>query len=67
MRVVLDTNVLISGLTFPESGPGQVLRKWYEGRFRLLACEELFVEIRRVSRSAKLRGRFAFHGRPTGQ
>ena len=31
MRVVIDTNVVLSGLIKPGSIPGQVLRAWRDG------------------------------------
>ena len=33
MKVVLDTNVLISGLMFPVGTPGRIVAAWVEGRF----------------------------------
>ena len=36
MRVVLDTNVLLSGLMYPSSTPGRVVTAWTEGRFDLV-------------------------------
>ena len=58
MRVILDTNVLISGIAHPRSAPKRLLDHWYDGRFFLLVCEDLFAEPRRVSRYAKLEGRY---------
>ena len=36
MRVVLDTNVLLSGLMYPGSGPGRIVQAWIEARFELV-------------------------------
>ena len=47
MRVVLDTNVLVSGIFFTGS-PAQVLAAWAGGRFELLASVEILAEYRRV-------------------
>ena len=57
MRVILDTNVFISGLASRPSRSGRLLEQWQEGRFYLLCCEEQIAEIRRVSRYAKLTSR----------
>ena len=47
MRVVLDTNVLMSGLFF--SGlPARILAAWTEGRFELVSSVEILAEYRRV-------------------
>ena len=45
MRVVIDTNVVLSGLIKPGSIPGQVLRAWRDGSFRLVLSEFLLEEI----------------------
>ncbi|MCH7860014.1 MAG: putative toxin-antitoxin system toxin component, PIN family [Candidatus Marinimicrobia bacterium] len=48
MRLVLDTNVFISGVFF--SGPPyQVLEAWRDGRFELVISDEILTEYRRVS------------------
>lgn len=48
MRVVLDTNVLISGLMYPDSTPGMIVRAWREARFELLLTVEQLTEVGRV-------------------
>ncbi len=50
MKVVLDTNVLISALISPHNPPDLILQAWLEGKFELLTSEEQLDEIRRVSR-----------------
>ena len=54
MRVVLDTNVIISALARPASLPGQLLISWRKGQFTLLCCAEQLSEIRRVTRYVKV-------------
>ena len=58
MKVVLDTNILISALLVPESLPHQVVLNWRARRFGLLTCEQQFDEMRRITRLPKLRQRF---------
>lgn len=48
MRVVIDTNVVFSGLIKPDSVPGRVLRAWRDGSFRLVLSEFLIEEIATV-------------------
>lgn len=49
MRVVLDTNVVISGIFF--SGPPyQVLNSWRHGSFQLVLSGAIFDEYERVAR-----------------
>lgn len=61
MRVVLDTNILISGLLTLASPPRTLLIAWRSGKFRLLTCERQFDEFRRVTRLEKLRERLRPH------
>lgn len=61
MRVVLDTNVLVSGLQNPEVPPGQLLRAWAHGRFKLVTSEAQLTELRRTLRYPKLRKRIPKH------
>ena len=48
MRVVLDTNVLLSALMFPESVPGRIVGAWREARFDLVTSVAQFGEVGRV-------------------
>jgi putative PIN family toxin of toxin-antitoxin system len=48
MRVVLDTNVLISGLLNNRGAPGQVLDAWRSGDFELVCCAALVEEFKRA-------------------
>jgi putative PIN family toxin of toxin-antitoxin system len=47
MRIVLDTNVLMSGIFF-SGPPALILGAWAEGRLELLATVEVLAEYRRV-------------------
>lgn len=55
MRVILDTNVLVSGLMFPESVPGAAVAAWREGRFDLVVPLGRLEEIGRVLAYPKIR------------
>ena len=47
MRVILDTNVFVSGVFF--SGPPyQILEAWRDGRFHLVISQEILDEYKRV-------------------
>lgn len=48
MRVVLDTNVLISGIFF-SGQPSKILSAWVEDRFELAVSTEILDEYRRVA------------------
>lgn len=57
MRVVLDTNVLISSLLRPNTPPERARRAWEAGQFTLVTSDWQLAEFRRVSRYPKLRER----------
>lgn len=57
MRVVLDTNVLLSGLIIPDSLPGRIVQAWRETRFDLVFSEQMLEEIRRILASPKINKR----------
>lgn len=46
--VVLDTNVLVSGLGWPRSLPGRIVDRAIHGRFVLITSKPLLVELERV-------------------
>jgi uncharacterized protein len=48
LRVVLDTNVLISGLAYPASLPGKNLAAWHAGRLNVVLSRYILDEIARV-------------------
>ena len=46
MRVVLDTNILVSALLVQTGTPAAIYRAWHEGSFTLLTCAEQLDELR---------------------
>jgi putative PIN family toxin of toxin-antitoxin system len=38
MRVVLDTNIIVSALLAPAGKPAAIIKIWFEGKFTLLTC-----------------------------
>ena len=69
MRVVLDTNVIVSGLLRAGSPPDLLRQAWESRRVTLVSSEWQLEEVRRVSRYPRLKYRFAPHeaGRLVGQ
>jgi putative PIN family toxin of toxin-antitoxin system len=57
VRVVLDTNVLVSALISPGGTPDTIYIAWRERRFELITCLEQLEEFQRVTRYPKLRSR----------
>ena len=54
MRVLLDTNVLVSAMLSGKGAPGQILDAWRVGRFELVVGDALLDEFRRVCAYPKL-------------
>jgi putative PIN family toxin of toxin-antitoxin system len=59
VRVVIDTNVLISALLVETSLPAHLIVLWRQGRFDLLTSAEQLDELRRVTRYPKIRERLS--------
>ena len=55
MRVILDTNVLVSALLVKGSVPSRIVDAWLESRFSLVTSEVQLDEVRRVTRYPKVR------------
>jgi putative PIN family toxin of toxin-antitoxin system len=48
VRVVLDTNVLVSALAYPASVPGRILNAWRQGSLELVLSRYILEEVVRV-------------------
>jgi uncharacterized protein len=49
LRVVLDTNVLLSGIAYPASVPGKIMAAWrHHGSIEVLLSTYILDELRRV-------------------
>ena len=59
MRLVIDTNILISSLLASTSLPAHLIVLWREGRFDLLTSVAQLDELMRVTRYPKIRERLA--------
>jgi putative PIN family toxin of toxin-antitoxin system len=57
MRVVLDTNILISALLVQVGHPAAIYRAWQEGHFTLLTCAEQLDELRAALRKPVIAAR----------
>lgn len=60
MRVVLDTNVLVSGLLVPSSPPGQIVQAWRHGQFTVVMSDPLPKEVERVLGYPKIQKRLGW-------
>jgi|GEM_PF-3016707 len=48
LRVVIDTNVIVSGILSRKGAPAEVLNAWRERRFLLLSSSAIVAEVRTV-------------------
>ena len=55
MRVILDTNILLSGLISPSGIPARLMEAWLDHRFTLVSHALQLDELRDVSRREKIR------------
>lgn len=60
MRVILDTNVLLSGLINPHGTPGLIVGGWRDGGFELVLSERQLEEIEEVLRYPKIARRLSW-------
>jgi hypothetical protein len=58
MRVILDTNVLLSALLSSRGAPAKLLAAWERKLFTLVISDELLVELRAVLRRPFFQARF---------
>lgn len=59
MRLVVDTNILISSLLAGSSLPAHLIVLWREGRFDVLTSADQLDELMRVTRYPKIRERLS--------
>jgi len=60
MKVVLDTNIFLSGLMLPDSVPGRTVSAWHASSFDLVFSEPMLLELTRVLAYPKVRRRIGW-------
>lgn len=55
MRVIVDTNILLSALINPHGIPAQLIDAWRAARFELVTSREQLLELGEVARRPQLR------------
>jgi uncharacterized protein len=58
VRVVLDLNVVVSGLLSPRGPSAEVLERWFAGEFEVAVCPRWLTEVEDVLRRPRLVSRF---------
>jgi hypothetical protein len=61
MRVVLDTNILISALLVQTGAPASIYLSWQEGYFTLIVCAEQLDELRAALHKPAIAARIKPH------
>jgi len=54
LKVVLDTNVIISGVITDHGDPSNILKKWINGEFVIIVSEPILQEIDKVLHYPKI-------------
>jgi putative PIN family toxin of toxin-antitoxin system len=54
LRVVIDTNVIVSGILSRKGVPAEVLNAWRERRFLLLSSSDIVAEVRAVMKYPRI-------------
>lgn len=60
MKVVLDTNVLLSGLMAPDGTPGRILAAWFDARFDVVMSFHQLAEIGRALACPRIHGKLGW-------
>ncbi len=61
MRVVLDTNIIVSALLAPAGKPAAIIRIWLDGKFTLLTCAAHIHELRSTLEKPRVSERIQPH------
>jgi putative PIN family toxin of toxin-antitoxin system len=61
MRVVLDTNIIVSALLAPAGKPAAIIRIWLDGEFTLLTCAAQVDELRSTLQKPRVSERIKPH------
>lgn len=61
MRVVLDTNIIVSALLAPAGKPAAIIRIWLDGKFTLLTCAVHLDELRSTLQKPRVSERIKPH------
>lgn len=61
MRVVLDTNILVSALIAPAGKPAAIVRAWFDGKLTLLTCPAHVDELRATLSKPRIADRIKPH------
>ena len=58
VRVVVDTNILVSDILVSQGMPNRLLRSWQQGHMQLLTAPSLIAEVDRTLRKPRIRRKY---------
>jgi uncharacterized protein len=58
LRVVIDTNVIVSGILSRKGAPAELINVWRERRFLLLSSSDIVNEVRAVMQYPRIRHKY---------
>jgi len=58
LKVVIDTNILISSTITSKGKPNQVIKAWEKGLFLLVISDQILEELRDVAKRERLRNKY---------
>jgi len=58
LKVVIDTNILISSTIASKGKPNQVIQAWKKGLFFLVISDQILEELRDVAKKERLRNKY---------
>lgn len=58
LKIVLDTNVFVSGAIKKNSDPGRIIEAWKEAKYILFTTEEIISEIIKVFKYPKIKEKY---------
>jgi len=58
LRVLIDTNVIVSGILSRKGAPAELLNAWRERRFLLLSSSEIVAKVRAVVQYPHIRDKY---------
>ena len=61
MRVILDTNIWISGLLLPKSIAGNIIQAWQQAKYELVTSQPILDEIKQVLTYPKIQKRIRWN------
>lgn len=67
LRVVVDTNVILSGILSSKGAPAEILDAWRERRFLLLISPAIIAEVLAVLNYPRIRKKYALSDSEIGQ